>query len=116
MKKLNAELTAQVQDLARLIGRKLNYEHFDFLDDAKPLVQALVRDGYVRMSDVNLQVRLEAEVLKDFAETAIHRRREVSAMAGELQEIFDELVMWHTNQPNTPPPPDAANFSSATDR
>ncbi|MEO8269840.1 MAG: hypothetical protein ABI557_08970 [Aureliella sp.] len=112
MKELNAELAAQVRDLARLIGRKLNHENFDLPEQAKPLIQTIVRGGYARMSDVNLQVRLEAQVLKDFAEIAIHRHRETSAMAGEMQETFDELVMWHTNQPTNQNPSVEANRKS----
>lgn len=115
MKELNVELTAQIHELAGLIGRKLNSENFDLLEDAKPTIQALVRGGFARASELNLQVRLEAAVLKDFADIAIHRRREASAMAGELQKMFDELVTWHTNQPSNPKPPSAANISSFTD-
>ena len=101
MKDLNVELAAQLHELARLIGRKLNNENLDLLDEAKPIIQALVRGGFARASEVNLQVRLEAAVLKDFADIAIHRRRQISAMAGNLQEMFDELVTWHTNRPST---------------
>ncbi len=115
MKELNAELSALLHDLAELIGRKLSYESFDLQGVAKPLIQALVRDGFSRISDANLQVRLEAQVLKDFADVAIHRRREISAMAGKLQETLDELVKWQTSQPRDSKSSGNANISSATD-
>jgi hypothetical protein len=57
MNELNPEMTSQVRDLARLVGRKLRRENFDLQEQAQPLVQALVRGGYSRMSNVNLQVR-----------------------------------------------------------
>ena len=115
MKDLNIELAAQLHELSRLIGRKLNNENFDLLDEAKPIVQALVRGGFARASAENLQVRLEAAVLKDFADIAIHRRRQLSAMAGNLQEMFDELVMWHTSQPSTAERPSDAKPGSLRD-
>jgi hypothetical protein len=115
MNELNPEMTRQVHDLARLIGRKLQRENFDLQEQAQPLVQSLVRGGYSRMSDVNLQVRLEARVLDEFAEVVIHRRREMSAMAGDLQQSYEDLVKWETNQPNPPGPPKAANLSSFTE-
>jgi hypothetical protein len=54
-------------------------------------------------------------VLDEFAEVVIHRRREMSSMAGELQQSYEDLVKWETNQPNPPGPPKAANISAFTD-
>lgn len=102
MKQLNPELSAQIDELSDLIGRKLNRDEFDLSETAQPYIDALARGGFARMSDVNLQVRLESAVLEKFAETAIHRRREVSSMAGELQQALDRLVSLETNQPTTP--------------
>lgn len=114
MKPLNPELTAQVSELADMIGRKLNRDEFDLLETAQPYVQALARGGYARMSDINLQVRLESMVTEKFAETAIHRRREISAMAGEMQQAFERLVSMETSHPPTPAEELGAIKGSAT--
>lgn len=114
MKPLNPELTTQLGELADMIVRKLNREDFDLPETAKPYIQALVRGGYARMSDVNLQVRLESLVLEKFTKTAIHRRREVSAIAGELQQTFERLVSFETNQPTSPEEDLGAIRGSAT--
>lgn len=102
MKPLNPELESQVGELADMIVRKLKREDFDLQETAQPYVEALARGGYSRMSDVNLQVRLEGLVTEKFAETAIHRRREISAIAGDLQQTFERLVSMDTNQPTSP--------------
>lgn len=102
MKPLNPELASQVGELADLIGRKLKREEFDLQETAQPYVEALVRGGFSRMSDVNLQVRLESLVTEKFTENAIHRRREISAIAGDLQQTYERLVSLETNQPSSP--------------
>ncbi len=114
MKPLNPELTTQLGELADMIGRKLDRQDFDLQETAKPYLEALARGGFARMSDVNLQVRLEKLVLEKVPESAIHRRREISAIAGELQRTFDRIVSFDTNQP-TPPEDDLTRIrGSAT--
>ena len=102
MKPLNPELSTQVGELADMIGRKLDRQDFDLQETSQPIVEALARGGYARLSDVNLQVRLEGLVTEKFADTAIHRRREISAMAGDMQRTFERLVSMETNRPTAP--------------
>lgn len=58
-------------------------------------------EHYARLSDSNLQTRLEARILEKCRETAIHRRAEISGISGQIQEAFDKLVTWTTRVPST---------------
>ncbi len=115
MKPLNPELEKQVGALAEVVCDALNRTGSDTTAQARPLVEALVRGGYARLSDVNLQYRIEAAVVSKCAEVAIHRRGEVGGITREFQQTFDQLVAWHTQTPRFPDGSQAANISAATD-
>ena len=115
MNQLNPELENQVQALAEICCDVLKRKSHDASERAKPLIEALVAGGYARLSDINLQARLEKAALKECAEPAIHRRDELSGITGEMQSKFDELVKWKTQTPREPGGAKAANISSATD-
>ncbi len=70
--------------------------------DIQPLIEALVRNGYARLSDVNLQARLETEVCARCQEIAIHRRDELTGNTGGMQSKLSELVLWTTQTPRDP--------------
>ena len=77
MKTLNPELESQVDALAELCCSAIDQRSEDWYAASKPLIQALVTGGYARMSDSNLQTRLEARILEKCRETAVHRRAEI---------------------------------------
>lgn len=114
MNTLNAELQAQVQSLAELCCISLERKQINLEDLAEPIIKALVAGGFHRASDVNLQARIEHVVLASCAKKAIHRKRELSALAGQLQDAMNELVTWKTSNPAKAFPSKAANISSAT--
>lgn len=115
MNDLNPELASQVAELARLVGRQLNRESFDLEAQAAPILQALMRGGYDRISANNLQTRVEQQVVAEFPEIAIHRRGELGGITGKLQSTFSQMVRWQTQRPNQANPPQAANLSAFTD-
>ncbi|MEZ6138470.1 MAG: hypothetical protein R3C53_26610 [Pirellulaceae bacterium] len=99
MNTLNPELESQVSALASLCCSALNREGRDIVQEAKPLIQALVRGGYARLSDCNLQTRLEARVLDLCQDAAIHRRGELAGITGHMQSELRELTRWETKKP-----------------
>lgn len=115
MKSLNPELENQVDALADLCCQALNRQVDDVSERARPLIQSLVQNGYNRISDVNLQVRLEKLVVEKCRETAIHRRDELTGITGQMQTAFKELATWKTSAPNADSGGKSANISSATD-
>ncbi|MCA9134748.1 MAG: hypothetical protein KDA45_16385 [Planctomycetales bacterium] len=115
MKSLNPELESQVDALAELCCNILQGQENDSSGQAQPLLQALVHGGYARLSDVNLQTRLESRAVEKCREKAIHRRGELAAIAGQMQQEFEALVKWKTQTPRPPEGTQPANISSATD-
>jgi hypothetical protein len=115
MKVLNPELEAQLDALAEICCNVLKREEKDSSERAKPLIEALVKGGYARLSDINLQARLEKNVRDKCQEISIHRRGELSGITGQMQSTFDQLVTWQTQTPRTPDGTKPANISSATD-
>ncbi len=115
MNDLNPELQSQIDDLAQLccdtLARTGDSDH----DRIQPLIEALVRGGYDRISNVNLQVRLEDAVVEKCREHAIHRRDEVTGIAGQIQAEFSKALKWKTNQPQPEDGTKPANISSNTD-
>ena len=115
MNTLNPELDSQVSELARLCCAVLEREETNSAERAQPLLEALVAGGYARLSDVNLQARLEEAVVSQCRERAIHRREELTGITGRLQSTFNELVRGKTQSPQPTDKSKAANISSATD-
>jgi hypothetical protein len=115
MKPLNPALQSQVQDLAQLCCDVLERREVDSSERAQPLIEALVRNGYARLSDINLQTRVEELAVEQCRETAIHRRDELMAITGQMQTLFNDRVKWHSQSPADPEGSQAANISSNTD-
>lgn len=112
---LNPELDRQVDELAELCCSALAREGRDIGAASEALIAALVTGGYARLSDRNLQTRLEARTLEKCQESAIHRRGELAGLTGGMQSKFDELVKWETKSPHEPSGTKAANISSMRD-
>jgi len=115
MKVLNPELEAQVDALAEICCNVLKREEQNSSERAQPLIEALVQGGYARISDINLQARLEKNVRERCQEVSIHRREELVGITGQMQTTFDQLVTWKTQTPRSPDGTKPANISSATD-
>lgn len=101
MNDLNPELQSQVDDLAQLCCDALARTGETAHERIQPLIEALVRGGYDRISDVILQVRLEDIVADKCREHAIHRRDELTGITGQIQTEFSKTLKWKTNQPHT---------------
>lgn len=114
MKPLNPELDSQISALAKLCCSALDRESRGAADST-PLIKALVRGGYARLSDCNLQTRIEKIVLDECLDVGIHRRGELAGITGQMQSKFDELVRWETQKPSKADEAKAANISSAND-
>ena len=115
MKSLNPELQSQVEDLAKLCCDVLERREVDSSERAQPLIEALARNGYARLSDINLQTRLEELAVDQCRETAIHRREELMAITGQMQATFNDVAKWQTKSPVEPEGTKPANISSNTD-
>ncbi len=115
MNALNPELESQVDALAKLCCSALARQLVDIDTASHSLIEALVKGGYARLSNINLQSRLETRVLDQCRETAIHRRGEIAGITGVMQAKFDKLVLWETQTPRSPSGTKAANISAATD-
>ncbi len=99
MKLLNPELESQIDSLAEVCCKTLNRTIADSVAEAEPLIEALVRGGYARLSDMNLQHRVELGAVAKCPEVAIHRRGELAAITREMQQAFDLLVTRNTRTP-----------------
>lgn len=99
MNELNPVRAAQVKALGTICCRKLDGESFDLLMEAMPVIDALVRSGYFRLSNINLQARVESTALDDYPAITLHRRAELTALAGQLQTAFKDLVERETRKP-----------------
>lgn len=115
MNELNPELDSQLRNLAKLCCDVITRREVDSSERAKPLLQALVTGGYARISDVNLQTRLEDMTADMCRENAIHRRDELTGIASQMQATFNELVRWQTKSPTETSGTKGANISSNTD-
>ena len=115
MNSLNPELQSQIDDLAQIccdiIARTSNGSD----ERVKPLIEALVRGGYDRISNINLQVRLEDIAVDRCREHLIHRRDELTGITSQMQAEFDKASKWSTSQPQEDSGTKAANISSNTD-
>lgn len=115
MNKLNPELESQLKNLAEICCDVLERRETDSSTRAQPLIEALVSGGYARISDVNLQTRLENIAVDMCRDRAIHRRQELTGITGQMQSTFNELVRWKTKSPREPSGTKAVNISSNTD-
>jgi hypothetical protein len=112
--KLNPELESQVQSLAELCCEVLERRETDSTARAQPLLEALVAGGYARLSNVNLQTRLEEMTVDRCRDRTLHRRGELTGITGQMQATFNELVRWRTKSPHEPSGTKGANISSNT--
>lgn len=115
MKPLNPELDAQIDALADICCDVLKRNESDSTTRAKPLIESLVQGGYARLSDINLQARVEARVRHVCQEQSIHRRDELQGITGEMQRAFDQMVQWQTQTPRPESGTKPANISSSRD-
>lgn len=114
MNPLNDELQSQVDALAKLCCETLRREQVDVEERAEPLLSALVTGGYHRLSNINLQARVEARIVEECAEPAIHRRREMTGLTAKLQASFNRKVQWETNKPHDASEADVPRGSAST--
>jgi hypothetical protein len=112
---LNPELDKQVDALAELCCDAIERNVTDSHSRADALIEALVRGGYARISDVNLQTRVEQMAVDKCRNKAIHRRGELTGITSGWQAKFNQLAQWQTQSPNTTSGTKPANISSATD-
>jgi hypothetical protein len=115
MNKLNPVLQKQVEALAKICCDVLQREEVGVDEKASPLIEALVRNGFARQSNLNLQSRVEAEVVKRCPDIAGPHREELVGITRNFQTAFDRLVQWNTSTPPGSDAPKSANISSNTD-
>ena len=114
------EVAAILDSLADLCLETLTSEERRVDDDsfemqAQPLVQALKSNGYRRTQEMPLQAKLENLALTKQHDPVVHRRAELTAIAGKVQRMFDEVVRWESQRPTDHSGTRPANISSATD-
>jgi hypothetical protein len=114
MNEINKALQDQIEALAKLCNRRFESAEFDVDEAAQPIIEALVRNGYGRLSNVNLQYRLEKEMSRLYPEKTIHHPELVTSLAGDFQSAFEHMLKWETNTPRDRSDTKAANISSAT--
>jgi len=112
---LNPELESLTDTLAKLCCDMLRSSTISFDEIARPTIEALVINGYARLSDINLQMRVEQKAIDQCLETAIHRRGELSTIVARMQSIFDELIIWKTQTPENMKRTITDNVNTATD-
>ncbi len=104
-KQTNSVIESQLRALAEIGCRQIQ-QHDDkvIVDDQRrirPLVDSLIRNGYERLSDVRVSVRLE-ELISSVCldrDTANSRRAEVSAYTAGVQEMFQALSLGKAHSP-----------------
>lgn len=120
MHETTPEVAAILDSLADLCREALSTsdrraEDRSFEMQVQPLVRALKSNGYRRTQDMPLQAKLENLVLEKSTEPAVHRRAELTNIAGKVQRMFDEVVRWESHSPTERSGTGPANISSATD-
>ena len=113
------EVAAILESLADLCLETLTSEDRrvddSFEMQVQPLVQALKSNGYRRTQEMPLQAKLENIAWAKQREPVVHRRAELTAIAGKVQRMFDEVVRWESQRPSDHSGTRPANISSATD-
>ena len=101
--------------LETLTSEERRADDRSFETQVEPLVQALKSNGYSRHQEMPLQAKLENLALEKSQEAGMHRRAELTAIAGKVQRMFDEVVRWDSTRPEDHSGTRPANISSATD-
>jgi len=65
----------------------------------RPLIDALVTNGFARLSREPLSLRVEALVEEQCPEAVLSRRGRLTAMTGRMQEQFESAVRMETSTP-----------------
>lgn len=115
----NPEIEAALDDLAGLVCQSITgsdpSKSQDQFSQRKPgLLKTLVMSGYSQKDRRSLITDLESRVKSQCGNEAMHRGGSLSSMSSKLNEDFEEMARWESNQPMTKDPPKAANISSAT--
>mgnify|MGYP003662968326 CR=1 FL=1 len=115
MSDTNPQIETQLNALAELACETLRGEESEMAARAEPLLKSLLMSGYVRKSGKDIRADIEARVKDICREPAMHRGGELSGITQRLQDKFDKLVKWESDQPKDFTDAKAANISSATD-
>ncbi|QEG39749.1 hypothetical protein UC8_17470 [Roseimaritima ulvae] len=111
----NPQIGEQLDALADLCFQKLNGDESELDRRSEPLLKSLLMSGYVRQHGQNITASIETRVKKKYREQAMHRGGALSSITEGLQQQFDHLVKWESQQPRQETPSKPANISSATD-
>ncbi|MCO8121674.1 hypothetical protein NHH03_08000 [Stieleria sp. TO1_6] len=115
MTQSNPQIEEQLSKLARLCCDSLDGGEPVAGEESDALLKSLLMSGYARQEGASLQADVESRVKQLCQKPAMHRGGALSGITSNLQEKFDELVRWESQQPKQQDEPKAANISSATD-
>lgn len=115
MSETTPEIEGILDALADLCCESMGGEGEGLTVRSRPLLEALVRNGYSRKTHPPLQNELENRVLEKCLEPTIHRRGELAGVTRQVQHDFNDLVRWNTKNPQEESGTRPANISSATD-
>jgi hypothetical protein len=112
---MNIELEAQLDELAKLCCEAIDTD--GELNDKRiqALIESIVRCGYDQSERKPISFEMEKRIKATCREPSMHRGAEINSLAARIQSIYDDVVRWQSQQPDSPStPPKAANISSAT--
>ncbi len=111
----NPEIEAHLDTLAEICCETLKGDGSGLANRSDALLKSLLMSGYVREVGQNITAELESRVKRRCPEPAMHRGGALSSITQKLQQKFNKLVQWESEQPQQKFPPIAVNISSATD-
>ncbi|TWU45730.1 hypothetical protein Q31b_09060 [Novipirellula aureliae] len=111
----NPQIEKQLNELANLCCETLDGDEAGLNARSKPILKALLMSGYVRKQGNNLRSEVESRAKSRCRDAAMHRGGALSGITRKLQQQFDDLVRFESQQPTDQTDAKAANISSATD-
>lgn len=112
---MNPEIEKHLDTLADWCCESMKGHQTQISGHCRSVLKSLLMSGYARQSGRRLQAEVEKRARAKCAEPAMHRGGELSGLTGQLQEVFNELAKWESDQPKTGSPPKSANYSSVHD-
>jgi hypothetical protein len=112
---VNPQIDAHLNTLADLCCKTLEGDASELEARRDELLKSLLMSGYVRKSGKDLRADLEKRVKDRCREPSMHRGGALTGLSDRLQKRFEEVIRWHSEQPEGKSSAKAANISSATD-
>ncbi|WP_168565757.1 hypothetical protein [Crateriforma spongiae] len=110
----NPQIDELFDELAELCCQCLQGDQSHMADRSEALLKSLIQNGYAR-KDGSIQAEIESRAKDGCRESAMHRGGELSGLTKNLQDRFDRLAKWNSDNPPSDNQAKAANISSATD-